>query len=172
MHTHSHFSTAVSCLIHLLLSMGEIHFAPVLLLSEVLSVTCDDGWRCENTIAFWLAIRESSYFMCNIVHTTLHFSKNVKSSAMINVKSKGLLHCLPRRIFYLAFDTKTAYLIFQKLPFFADFRAQCNTYIVWGLMLSCCVCTLLYLFETLHNWMRSRISHSAMEAKLKQQKPA
>ena len=120
LHTHSHFSTAVSCLIHLLLSMGEIHFAPVLLLSEVLSVTCDDGWRCENTIAFWLAIRESSYFMCNIVHTTLHFSKNVKSSAMINVKSKGL-HCLPHRIFDLAFDTETAYLIFQKIALFCRF---------------------------------------------------
>ena len=55
--------------------------------------------------------------MCNIVHTTLHFSNNVKSSAMINVKSKGL-HCLPRRIFDLAFDTKTAYLIVQKLSLF------------------------------------------------------
>ena len=86
----------------------------------------------------------------------------------VSTTTRGFTVCI------LEFFHKTLILAFwhtlssKKLHFFADFSAQCNTYIVWGANAELyTVCTLLYLFETLHNWMRSRISHSAMEAKLK-----
>ena len=89
--------------------------------------------------------------------------------AAFSLKTFRLFH----KTLILTFDTNSIPYLPKNCTFFADFSAQCNTYIVWGANAELyTVCTLLYLFETLHNWMRSRISHSAMEAKLKQQKPA